>query len=189
MLHGRQLEGLVMSVSEAKDESTNSCSNLSGPGNQSMNNTQLEEMSSGELSFQLWITDDRSLDCGPIAKDSLIKPSKVVKGLTICGIALVARSIIDKATKKLDLWRLPDILCLLLEAVLIQSTLDTFVNFPIHYPGLNKYMESKYMPLATIMVKHGTLEEKQQPVGMAFGHKSSVVVFSNMRPRKKSSSH
>lgn len=32
-----------------------------------------------ELSFQLCITDDRGMSCKPISKDSVIKPSKIVK--------------------------------------------------------------------------------------------------------------
>ncbi|KAJ0106130.1 hypothetical protein Patl1_17393 [Pistacia atlantica] len=62
------------------------------------------------------------------------------------GIAPVARNI-DKATKKLDLWTLPDVLVFHLKRFsysrYMKNKLDTFVNFPIHNLDLSKYMKSK----------------------------------------------
>uniref|UniRef100_A0A5B7ASW6 Ubiquitin carboxyl-terminal hydrolase n=1 Tax=Davidia involucrata TaxID=16924 RepID=A0A5B7ASW6_DAVIN len=188
-------------VSETIDKSTNSCSDLSGPGNQSTdNNTELEEMSNRELSFQLYITDDRGLNCRPIVKDSLIKPAKLVKvildwtdeehglydasylkdlpevhktGITAKKTRQEAVSLFScldaflkeeplglddmwycprckehrQATKKLDLWRLPDILVFHLKRFsysrYLKNKLDTFVNFPIHNLDLSKYVKSK----------------------------------------------
>lgn len=53
-----------------------------------------------------------------------------------------------QATKKLDLWRLPEILVFHLKRFsysrFMKNKLDTFVNFPIHNLDLSKY------------VKHGT---------------------------------
>ncbi|GMP56564.1 hypothetical protein CsSME_00020998 [Camellia sinensis var. sinensis] len=67
------------SAVEAIDESANIYATHSGPGNQSMDSLELEEMSYRELSFQLCITDNRGLNCRPISKDSLIKTGQLVK--------------------------------------------------------------------------------------------------------------
>ncbi|RAL53471.1 hypothetical protein DM860_007143 [Cuscuta australis] len=52
-----------------------------------------------------------------------------------------------QATKKLDLWRLPDILVFHLKRFSynrwMKNKLDTFVNFPVHNLDLSKYMKSK----------------------------------------------
>ncbi|KAL5766085.1 hypothetical protein ACOSP7_016702 [Xanthoceras sorbifolium] len=52
-----------------------------------------------------------------------------------------------QATKKLDLWMLPDILVFHLKRFsysrYMKNKLDTFVNFPIHNLDLSKYMKSK----------------------------------------------
>ncbi|XP_052211604.1 ubiquitin carboxyl-terminal hydrolase 9-like [Diospyros lotus] len=51
-----------------------------------------------------------------------------------------------QATKKLDLWRLPDILVFHLKRFsysrYLKNKLDTFVNFPIHNLDLRKYVKS-----------------------------------------------
>ncbi|KAK6935626.1 Peptidase C19, ubiquitin carboxyl-terminal hydrolase [Dillenia turbinata] len=51
-----------------------------------------------------------------------------------------------QATKKLDLWRLPDILVFHLKRFsysrYLKNKLDTFVNFPIHNLDLGKYVKS-----------------------------------------------
>ncbi|KAG8374513.1 hypothetical protein BUALT_Bualt10G0002800 [Buddleja alternifolia] len=52
-----------------------------------------------------------------------------------------------QASKKLDLWRLPDVLVFHLKRFSysrwLKNKLDTFVNFPIHNLDLNKYVKSK----------------------------------------------
>lgn len=52
-----------------------------------------------------------------------------------------------QATKKLDLWMLPDILVFHLKRFsysrYMKNKLDTFVNFPIHNLNLSKYMKNK----------------------------------------------
>lgn len=51
-----------------------------------------------------------------------------------------------QATKKLDLWMLPDVLVFHLKRFsysrYLKNKLDTFVNFPIHNLDLSKYMKS-----------------------------------------------
>ncbi|KAI8011237.1 hypothetical protein LOK49_LG06G01410 [Camellia lanceoleosa] len=64
---------------EAIDELANIYATHSGPGNQSMDSLELEEMSYKELTFQLCIIDNRGLNCRPISKDSLIKTGQLVK--------------------------------------------------------------------------------------------------------------
>ncbi|KAI7733857.1 hypothetical protein M8C21_028642 [Ambrosia artemisiifolia] len=153
-----------------------------------------------ELSFHLCITDDRGMSCKPISKDSVIKPSKIVKvildwtdkehesydasylkdlpmvhkpGLTVkktkqesislfsCLDAFLKEEPLGpedmwycpgckehrQATKKLDLWKLPDIIVFHLKRFsysrFLKNKLDTFVNFPIHNLDLSKYVKSK----------------------------------------------
>lgn len=52
-----------------------------------------------------------------------------------------------QATKKLDLWKLPDILVVHLKRFsysrYLKNKLDTFVNFPIGNLDLSKYVKSK----------------------------------------------
>ncbi|KAL1802822.1 hypothetical protein ACET3Z_031469 [Daucus carota] len=52
-----------------------------------------------------------------------------------------------QATKKLDLWRLPEILVFHLKRFsysrYLKNKLDTFVNFPVHGLDLGKYMKTK----------------------------------------------
>lgn len=52
-----------------------------------------------------------------------------------------------QATKKLDLWRLPDILVVHLKRFsfsrFMKNKLDTFVNFPVHNLDLTKYVQQK----------------------------------------------
>ncbi|GFS44516.1 ubiquitin-specific protease 9 [Actinidia rufa] len=161
------------SASEAFDESRNSFTTHCGSGNLLMGNAELEETSCRELTFQLCITDDRGLNCRPILKDSLIKPGQVVKvildwtnkdyesydasylkdlpeeeplgpdDMWYCPRCKEHR----QATKKLDLWRLPDILVFHLKRFsysrYLKNKLDTFVNFPIHDLDLSKYVKFK----------------------------------------------
>ncbi|KAK4262966.1 hypothetical protein QN277_028451 [Acacia crassicarpa] len=55
-----------------------------------------------------------------------------------------------QATKKLDLWKLPDILVFHLKRFsysrYLKNKLDTFVNFPIHNLNLTKYVKSNGKP-------------------------------------------
>lgn len=55
-----------------------------------------------------------------------------------------------QATKKLDLWRLPDIIVFHLKRFsysrFLKNKLDTFVNFPIHNLDLSKYVKSEDTP-------------------------------------------
>ena len=55
-----------------------------------------------------------------------------------------------QATKKLDLWRLPEILVFHLKRFsysrYLKNKLDTFVNFPVHDLDLSKYVKSKDSP-------------------------------------------
>lgn len=55
-----------------------------------------------------------------------------------------------QATKKLDLWRLPEILVVHLKRFsysrFLKNKLDTFVNFPVHNLDLSKYVKNKSTP-------------------------------------------
>lgn len=62
-------------VKEAIEEPSNSYNS----GNLSMDDTQLEETSSGETTFQLFVTDGNSSSCKSLEKDSLLDSSRVVK--------------------------------------------------------------------------------------------------------------
>jgi hypothetical protein len=66
-------------VSEAIDEPLDSCNAHSGPGDESMDNTELEGTSSTDFSFQLFLTNASGLSCKPIEKDSLLKSNPLVK--------------------------------------------------------------------------------------------------------------
>ncbi|GJX17346.1 ubiquitin carboxyl-terminal hydrolase 9 [Tanacetum coccineum] len=52
-----------------------------------------------------------------------------------------------QVTKKLDLWRMPDIIVFHLKrfsySLFLKNKRDTFVNFPIHNIDLSKYVKSK----------------------------------------------
>lgn len=225
-------------VSEAIDEPSDGFHAQSGPGDQSMNNSELEETSSQELSFQLFLTDGSCLSFKPIEKDYLTKSNPLVKvfldwsdkeheiydsnylkdlpevhkfsakktrqeaiSLFSCLEAFLTEEplgpddmwystfwsfkwLFDKiirkvlsihfifgiihalsyilkfkcrycprckehrqATKKLDLWTLPDILVVHLKRFsysrYLKNKLDTFVNFPIRNLDLSKYVKSK----------------------------------------------
>ncbi|KAE9451906.1 hypothetical protein C3L33_16186, partial [Rhododendron williamsianum] len=66
------------SFSEANDESTNCLATHNGLGYQLMQNGKLEETSSGELNFQLCISNGRGFSCWPLSKNSPIKPGQLV---------------------------------------------------------------------------------------------------------------
>lgn len=67
------------SFSEANDESTNCLATHNGLGYQLMQNGKLEETSSGELNFQLCISNGRGFSCWPLSKNSPIKPGQLVQ--------------------------------------------------------------------------------------------------------------
>lgn len=166
----------------------------------SMDNTEPEETSSRELSFQLFVTDGNSSNCKPIEKNSVVNSGRIVKvfldwtdrehdlydisylkdlpevqkaGFTVKKTRQEAISLFTcleaflkeeplgpddmwycpkckehrQATKKLDLWMLPEILVFHLKRFSYsrysKNKLDTFVNFPIHDLDLGKYMINK----------------------------------------------
>lgn len=188
-------------------EPNNGCSTQLGPGTQSaenceseeMSNCESEEMSINELSFHLCITDDRGLSRGCISKETIMKFGRVVKvmldwtgreydlydasylkdlpevhktGLTVKKTKQEAISLFScldaflkeeplgpddmwycprckehrQASKKLDLWRLPDILVFHLKRFSysrwLKNKLDTFVNFPTRNLDLSNYVKS-----------------------------------------------
>lgn len=184
------------SASEASEESTSDCQMDTELGNPSKD----KQSEDGELSFSLFLTDDRGMCCRPILKDSVIKSSKIIKvmldwtdqehelydanylkdlpmvhkpGVTVkktkqesislfsCLDAFLKEEPLGpddmwycpgckehrQATKKLDLWRLPDIIVFHLKRFsysrFLKNKLDTFVNFPIHNLDLSKYVKSK----------------------------------------------
>ncbi|KAF8379919.1 hypothetical protein HHK36_027384 [Tetracentron sinense] len=181
------------------DRQMNSCDLQSELGRQSMN-MELDHMSSGEFSFQLYRTDEKDLSCNPIEKDSLIRHGHSMKvlldwsdvehelydvsyledlpevyktGFTVKKTRQEAVSLFSclesflkeeplgpedmwycpsckqhrQASKKLDLWRLPEILVVHLKRFsysrYLKNKLDTFVNFPIRNLDLRKYVKSK----------------------------------------------
>ena len=67
------------SVSEASEESTSDHQMDTELGNELGNPSKDKDFEDRELSFHLCLTDDRGMGCKPILKDSVIKPSKIVK--------------------------------------------------------------------------------------------------------------
>ncbi|XP_071919335.1 ubiquitin carboxyl-terminal hydrolase 9-like isoform X3 [Coffea arabica] len=180
-------------------ESTNGCSTQLGPGTQSAENCESEEMSINSLSFHLCIMEDSGLSRRRISKETVIKFGRVVKvmldwterefdlydasylkdlpevhktGLTMKKTKQEAISLFScldaflkeeplgpddmwycprckehrQASKKLDLWRLPDILVFHLKRFSysrwLKNKLDTFVNFPTCNLDLSNYVKS-----------------------------------------------
>ncbi|KAI3693730.1 hypothetical protein L1987_76682 [Smallanthus sonchifolius] len=199
LLSSNMSEGMKVngSVSEVIEESTSDCQMDTEVG---VGDKDLEETYSDELSFRLCITDDRGMSCKPILKDSVVKPSKIVKvvldwtdkdhglydsnylkdlptvhkpGLTVkktkqesislfsCLDAFLKEEPLGpddmwycpgckehrQATKKLDLWRLPDVIVFHLKRFsysrFLKNKLDTFVSFPIDDLDLSKYVKNK----------------------------------------------
>lgn len=60
-----------------------------------------------------------------------------------------------QASKKLDLWRLPDVLVIHLKRFSysrwLKNKLDTFVDFPIHNLDVSKYVKTKDSSEGTYM--------------------------------------
>lgn len=71
-LHNGKENGCVKGAIEEPSNSSNLRS-------LSMDKTELEETSSSELSFQLFVTDGNSSSCKPIEKDSVVNSARVVK--------------------------------------------------------------------------------------------------------------
>ncbi|KAK7269040.1 hypothetical protein RIF29_21755 [Crotalaria pallida] len=162
--------------------------------------SEQEGTSGGESSFQLVLTNESCLNNEPIEKDSLIKPSQLIRvfldwtdkehelydasflrdlpevhkagfpakktrqeaiSLFSCLEAFLTEEPLGpddmwycprckehrQATKKLDLWKLPEILVFHLKRFsysrYLKNKLDTFVNFPIHNLDLTKYVKTK----------------------------------------------
>ncbi|XP_062025492.1 ubiquitin carboxyl-terminal hydrolase 9-like [Rosa rugosa] len=191
-LHSTKENG---STSEAVDEPSNSY-NL-----RSMDNTELEEASSRELSFHLFLAlDERGHTCKPLEKFSSLKSGKNIKvfldwtekedesydasylenlpevhksgntakktrqeaiSLFTCLEAFLKEEPLGpsdmwycprckehrQATKKLDLWMLPEVLVFHLKRFSYsrysKNKLDSFVTFPIHNLDLSRYVMSK----------------------------------------------
>ncbi|GAB4858108.1 ubiquitin-specific protease ubp10 [Ancistrocladus abbreviatus] len=160
----------------------------------------VEEISGRELSFQLFVTDERGFSSKQVEEDYLIKPGQCIKVMLdwtdrehelydfsfledipeVCKSGFTAKKTRQEtvslfscleaflkeeplgpddmwycpcckehrqATKKLDLWRLPEILVIHLKRFsysrYLKNKLDTFVSFPIHNLDLSKYVKSK----------------------------------------------
>ncbi|XP_057969699.1 ubiquitin carboxyl-terminal hydrolase 9-like isoform X2 [Malania oleifera] len=82
-----------------------------------------------------------------------------------------------QATKKLDLWRLPDILVFHLKRFsysrYLKNKLDTFVNFPIHNLDLSKYVKSKDAPSQSHMYELYAISNHYG--GLGGGHYSAYA--------------
>ncbi|CAN6718410.1 unnamed protein product [Malus baccata var. baccata] len=163
-------------------------------------NIELGETSIGELSFQLFLADERGMTCKPIEKSSSLSSGKPVKifvdwtdqenevydasylmdlpevyknvftakktrqeaiSLFTCLEAFLKEEPLGpddmwycpkckehrQATKKLDLWMLPEVLVFHLKRFSYsrysKNKLDTLVTFPIHNLNLSQYVKSK----------------------------------------------
>lgn len=185
----------------AMEESATSSSRSHSESVSELVGVEMEEMSSsGELAFQLCITDDKGSNCRLIFNDSRIEPRPLVKvtldwtskefelydpaylkdlpevhksGITTKKTKQEAISLFScldaflkeeplgpddmwycprckehrQATKKLDLWRLAEILVFHLKRFsysrYMKNKLETFVNFDIHNLDLSKYVKCK----------------------------------------------
>ncbi|XP_010252067.1 PREDICTED: ubiquitin carboxyl-terminal hydrolase 9-like isoform X2 [Nelumbo nucifera] len=181
------------------DRPVNSCNSQFESRNHK-DKIELEQMTCGESSFHLFLTDEKGLSSSPIENDFIIKFDQSLKvlldwtdkekelydasyledlpvvykvGLAVkktrqesvslfsCLEAFLKEEPLGpddmwycprckehrQATKKLDLWKLPDILVVHLKRFsysrYIKNKLDTFVNFPIHNLDLSKYVKCK----------------------------------------------
>ncbi|CAB4310728.1 unnamed protein product [Prunus armeniaca] len=181
-------------VSEGIDEASNS------HNSRPMDNIELEETSSGELSFHLFLADERGSSCKPIEKYMPISSGKPIKifldwtnqedevydasylkdlpevhkngftakktrqeaiSLFTCLEAFLKEEPLGpddmwycpkckehrQATKKLDLWMLPEVLVFHLKRFSYsrysKNKLDTLVTFPIHNLDLSQYVMNK----------------------------------------------
>ncbi|XP_039138079.1 ubiquitin carboxyl-terminal hydrolase 9-like [Dioscorea cayenensis subsp. rotundata] len=82
-----------------------------------------------------------------------------------------------QATKKLDLWRLPEILVVHLKRFsysrYMKNKLDTFVNFPVHNLDLNKYL--KHKPCTTESYVYELYAISNHYGGLGGGHYSAYA--------------
>ncbi|XP_010542043.1 PREDICTED: ubiquitin carboxyl-terminal hydrolase 9-like isoform X2 [Tarenaya hassleriana] len=170
------------------------------PGSFSSTDTELEDATDGELSFRLFLTDERGLNVEPLQSESVVNPGSITRvwvewneneqekydscylndlpevhktsfsakktrqeaiSLFSCLEAFLAEEPLGpddmwycphckehrQASKKLDLWKLPDILVFHLKRFTysryLKNKIDTFVNFPIHDLDLRKYVKNK----------------------------------------------
>ncbi|EEF43462.1 ubiquitin carboxyl-terminal hydrolase 9 [Ricinus communis] len=198
-IHSGKENGFLL---EANDRPSNSCNGSPEQEDQPMENVEPEDTSNQELSFRLFLTDDRCSTHKPILRDSVIKSGgsrmKVflewtemehktydpcyLKDLPVvyhktgftakktrqeavslfsCLEAFLTEEPLGpddmwycpgckehrQATKKLDLWTLPEILVFHLKRFsysrYLKNKLDTFVDFPIHNLDLSKFVKRK----------------------------------------------
>ncbi|XP_065858457.1 ubiquitin carboxyl-terminal hydrolase 9-like [Euphorbia lathyris] len=194
------LSGKENGFSEGNGESSTKCNDKYEMVDEPMDNVELEEKSNQELSFQLFLTDDRCTSRKPIFKDSVVKSGgnrvkvllewtekehklydhSYLKDLPVvfhktgftakktrqeavslfsCLEAFLTEEPLGpddmwycpgckehrEATKKLDLWTLPEILVFHLKRFsysrYLKNKLDTFVDFPIHNLDLRKFVK------------------------------------------------
>jgi ubiquitin carboxyl-terminal hydrolase 4/11/15 len=162
--------------------------------------TEIDDASDRELSFRIFLTDERGLNFKPLQSESSISPGTVTRvlvewnegeherydssylsdlpevhktsfsakktrqesiSLFSCLEAFLAEEPLGpddmwfcpsckehrQANKKLDLWKLPDILVFHLKRFTysryLKNKIDTFVNFPVHDLDLSKYVKNK----------------------------------------------
>ncbi|CAF2125121.1 unnamed protein product [Brassica napus] len=162
--------------------------------------TEIEDACDRELSFRIFLTDERGLDFKPLKSDSSLKPGIVTRvlvewnegehenydssylndlpevhktsfsakktrqeaiSLFSCLEAFLAEEPLGpddmwfcpgckehrQANKKLDLWKLPDILVFHLKRFTysryLKNKIETFVDFPINDLDLSKYVKNK----------------------------------------------
>ncbi|ESQ38494.1 hypothetical protein EUTSA_v10028406mg [Eutrema salsugineum] len=166
----------------------------------SPDDTEMDDASDRELSFRIFLTDERGSNFKPLQPDSSVNPGTVTRvlvewnqgehekydssylsdlpevhktsfstkktrqeaiSLFSCLEAFLAEEPLGpddmwfcpgckehrQANKKLDLWKLPDILVFHLKRFTysryLKNKIDTFVNFPIHDLDLSKYVKNK----------------------------------------------
>ncbi|CAH8272862.1 unnamed protein product [Arabidopsis lyrata] len=162
--------------------------------------TEIDDASDGQLSFRIFLTDERGLNYKPLQSESSVSPGTITKvlvewnegehetydssylndlpevhktsfsakktrqeaiSLFSCLEAFLAEEPLGpddmwfcpsckehrQANKKLDLWKLPDILVFHLKRFTysryLKNKIDTFVNFPIQDLDLSKYVKNK----------------------------------------------
>ncbi|XP_010455453.1 PREDICTED: ubiquitin carboxyl-terminal hydrolase 10 [Camelina sativa] len=173
---------------------------LSSPDSEISPDTEIDEASDRELSFRIFLTDERGLNFKPLQSESSVSPGIITRvlvewnegehekydsnylsdlpevhktsfsakkkkqeaiSLFSCLEAFLAEEPLGpddmwfcpsckehrQANKKLDLWKLPDILVFHLKRFTysryLKNKLDTLVNFPIHDLDLREYVKNK----------------------------------------------
>ncbi|KAG7552658.1 Peptidase C19 ubiquitin carboxyl-terminal hydrolase [Arabidopsis thaliana x Arabidopsis arenosa] len=169
-------------------------------GSLSSPDTEIDDASDGQLSFRIFLTDERGLNFKPLQSESSVSPGTITRvlvewnegehetydssylsdlpevhktsfsakktrqeaiSLFSCLEAFLAEEPLGpddmwfcpsckehrQANKKLDLWKLPDILVFHLKRFTysryLKNKIDTFVNFPIQDLDLSKYVKNK----------------------------------------------